>query len=256
MNKDIAINKIREKLKSKKPSIGSWIQIPNASLAEIMGASNYDWITVDMEHGLISANQLPDLFRAIELGGTLPFARIAQSSEKDCKQALDAGASGLIVPMVESKQQLEEIISYSSLPPAGKRGVSYCRANLFGKDFDRYIENGQKPFIVAMIESISAIRKIEEILSVDGLDAIFIGPYDLSASMNLTGDFEHSEYLKALETVHNSANKFNVPIGIHVVQPDPDEVIKKIKDGYMFVANSLDSVFLSNSSKNNFLFNE
>ena len=129
------IKTIRENLSKGHSSIGSWIQIPDSSIAEIMGQSGYDWVAVDMEHGSISLCQLPDLFRALELGNTLPLARIAQGEAKDCKQALDAGAGGLIIPMVESAEQLQKVVQYSSWPPSGMRGVGFSRANLFGNIF-------------------------------------------------------------------------------------------------------------------------
>ena len=131
------IKLIRETLKKGGHSIGSWIQIPNTSIAEIIGCAGYDWVAVDMEHGSISVSQLPDLFRALELGNTLPLARIAQGELKECKQALDAGAGGLIIPMIESAEQLKNTIDYSKWPPSGNRGVGFSRANLFGKKFDR-----------------------------------------------------------------------------------------------------------------------
>ena len=120
MNRLKAIQEIRRKLNSGGCSIGSWMQIPNSSIAEIMGCSGYEWVAIDMEHGAISVDQLPDLFRGLELGNTLPLARIAQGKIKDCKQALDAGAGGVIVPMIESAQQLERVRSAISWPPMGK----------------------------------------------------------------------------------------------------------------------------------------
>ena len=102
MNRLEQILKIRQKLQNGKYSVGSWIQIPNASVAEILGNSGYDWVAIDLEHGSISTTDLPDLNRAIELGGTLPLARVAIANSKDCKQALDAGAGGVIIPMIES----------------------------------------------------------------------------------------------------------------------------------------------------------
>ena len=92
MNRLKAISSIREKLRNGEYSVGSWIQIPHSSIAEIMGQAGYDWVAVDLEHGAVSIHQLPDLFRALELGNTLPLARLAQGYSKDCKQALDAGA--------------------------------------------------------------------------------------------------------------------------------------------------------------------
>jgi len=104
MNRYDAIIKIRKKLQNGGISIGSWMQIPHGSVAEIMGHSGYDWVAIDMEHGSISNNQLPDLFRGIELGGTLPLVRLAEGESKDCKEALDAGAGGVIVPMVTTAE--------------------------------------------------------------------------------------------------------------------------------------------------------
>ena len=108
MNRIHVINSIREKLNNGGCSVGSWMQLPNSSVAEIMGCSGYDWVAIDMEHGAVSVDQLPDLFRALELGDTLPLVRVAEGSAKDCKQALDAGAGGIIVPMIETASQLEQ----------------------------------------------------------------------------------------------------------------------------------------------------
>jgi len=190
MNRPEKINQIRQKLQNNQESIGSWMQIPHASVAEIMGQAGYDWVAVDLEHGAISVHQLPDLFRALGLCGTLPLARLAQGDAKDCKQALDAGAGGVIVPMISSAEQLLQVRNACCCPPAGTRGVAFSRANLFGKHFNDYITEAQSPLLVAMIEQISAVNDLEKILQVQGLDAILIGPYDLSASMGLTAKFE------------------------------------------------------------------
>ena len=151
MNRLKAISVIRDNLKSGRSSIGSWMQIPHSSIAEIMGQAEYDWVAVDMEHGAISVHQLPDIFRSLELGGTLPLARLAQGAIKDCKQVLDAGAGGVIIPMVESAEQLKSVTEAVRWPPSGKRGVAFSRANLFGKNFDEYIEEAQQPLLVAII---------------------------------------------------------------------------------------------------------
>ncbi len=250
MDKLKKIQQIRKSLLKGNCSIGSWIQIPHSSIAEIIGQAGYDWVAVDMEHGSISPNELPDLFRALELGNTLPLARIAQGNTKDCKQALDAGAAGLIIPMIESAEKLRKIIDISSWPPAGSRGVAFSRANLFGKNFQNYNEESQSPFIVAMIEHINAIKELDNILKVEGLDAILIGPYDLSASMNLTAQFNNDKFIKIMETIKLKADTAKVPCGVHVVKPDINDLNMKIKQGYRFIAYSIDSVFLNNSVEN------
>jgi len=250
MNRLQGIEEIRQKLSSGTYSLGSWMQIPNSSIAEIMGQSGYDWVAVDLEHGSISVNQLPDIFRALELGNTLPLVRLAEAQAKDCKQALDAGAGGVIVPMVEDSKQLEFIRDYCRWPPSGKRGVGFSRANLFGKFFKDYIDEAQKPLLVAIIESIKAVENLESILKVKGLDAVLIGPYDLSASMNLTAKFEDEEFLHIIEKIRTLSNQYSVASGIHVVNPKHDDLKQRIDEGYQFIAYSLDSVFLLKGCEN------
>ena len=239
-----AISDIRKTLKQGSVTIGSWMQIPNTSVAEIMGKSNYDWIVVDMEHGSMGVDMLPDLFRAIELGQTVPFARLIEGSAIECKKALDAGACGLIIPKIETEKQLNSVITFSCWPPRGSRGVGYSRGNLYGKDFDYFKRLSQKPMIIAMIESIKGVENLDQILKVKGLDAILIGPYDLSASMGLTGEFDHISFKKILNKIKKATLKHNVPLGFHLVEPDKVRLNKLIKENYQFIVYSLDAVIL------------
>lgn len=250
MNRIEKRNAIRAKLSAGKVSIGSWIQIPNASLAEIIGQAGYDWVAVDLEHGSIDIGQLPNIFRALELGGTLPMVRLAQGHPKDCKQALDAGAGGVIIPMVETAAQLQSIRENCCWPPEGTRGVGFSRANLFGKYFDKYNQEAQDPIIVAMIENIKALDEMDDILQVKGLDAILVGPYDLSASMNLTGKFDSSEFKIVMNRIISLCTKHNIPCGVHVVEPNVEKLQERINEGYRFIAYSIDSVFFNTSVKN------
>lgn len=250
MNRQNQIKKIREKLRRGGHSIGSWMQLPHPSIAEIMGQAGYDWVAIDLEHGSIAVNQLPDLFRALELGETLPLARIAQGEIKDCKQALDAGAAGVIVPMVESAQQLCQVRDACRWPPAGTRGVGFSRANLFGKNFSSYMEEAQEPLLVAMIEHKNAVSNLDDILHVEGLDALLIGPYDLSASMGMTAEFDAPEFVQTMQSIHTLAEKAQIPCGVHVVEPSKRELKQKISEGYRFIAYSIDAVFLNDSAPN------
>ena len=243
------IKSIQRKFLEGKVSIGTWQQIPHASISEILGQSGYDWVAVDMEHGSISIDQIPDLLRAIELGSTLPLVRIAESTPKDCKEALDAGAGGIIAPMIKSVDQLKTIRASCCWPPAGNRGVGFSRANLFGKYFTEYNEEAQAPLLVAQIEHIKAVNDLEEILQVEGLDAIFVGPYDLSASMGITAEFEHKDFLNIMNKIIELCEQYDVPCGDHVVQPNPELLEKRIREGYKFLAYSIDAVFLHDSAQ-------
>ena len=254
MNRLDSIKNIRSRLKNGGLSVGSWMQLSDSSVAEIMGASNFDWVAVDMEHGNISHHELPNIFRALELGNTLPLVRVAEGEPRDCKQALDAGAGGVIIPMVESADQLIAVRDACCWPPAGTRGVAFSRANLFGKNFEAYQIESQQPLLIAMIENIRALNNIEEILLVEGLDAILIGPYDLSASLGLTADFEHPDFLLARNTILSHAKEKNIAAGIHVVNPSSSELKSRVNEGYRFLAYSIDSVMLRKETEQDLSF--
>jgi 2-dehydro-3-deoxyglucarate aldolase len=248
MNRLERIHALRARLQSGGTTVGSWMQIPHGSVAEIMGRAGYDWVALDLEHGAISTHQLPDLCRALELGGTLPLVRLAQGHVKDCKQALDAGAGGVIAPMVESAEQLARIRDACRWPPAGTRGVGFSRANLFGGDFDAYANEAQAPLLVAMIEHVRAVEALKEIVAVPGLDAILIGPYDLSSSIGRTAQFTHPEFEALITRILDVTRAAGVASGVHVVAPSPEELKRRQQAGFRFIAYTIDSVILQHGA--------
>ncbi len=250
MNKSEFLQRLRKKLVKSEPSIGSWMQLPSSDIAELLGNAGFDWVAVDLEHGQFSPHQLPDIFRALELNNTLPFARLKDSSPASCKQALDAGAVGVILPMIENATQLSQAIAASNWPPSGTRGVGFSRANLYGKSFNQYQIDAQSTFVVAMIETQTAVQELGQIISVDGLDAILLGPYDLSASMGITGQFENPYFLHTISMILDMLKLAKMPVGIHVVDPTPSDLFQKVSEGYTFLPYSIDSVFFRNASIN------
>lgn len=237
---------IREMMRGGTATIGTWLQFPSADVAEVLGASGYDWVAADMEHGAFTRAVLPDVFRAIERGGAAPFARIAQAELRPIKDALDSGAQGLIFPMIESREQLDRAISLALYPDAGgSRGVGYSRANMYGRDFDAYREtSAREVLLVAQIEHIRAVEQIDSILSHPRLDAIMVGPYDLSGSMGLTGQFDHPDFVAVMDRINTACIRHGMAMGNHVVQPEPERLAKCIADGYRFIAYGIDAVFL------------
>ena len=151
--------------------------------------------------------------------------------------------------MIENASQLLLIKEACCWPPAGKRGVGFSRANLFGQNFEQYRKEAQSPILVAQIENMNAVKNLEEILKVKGLDSVMIGPYDLSASMEITAEFNHPSFIKILKNILELCKKHNVPCGYHVVTPDLNLLKKQIKSGYQFLAYSTDGVFLNTISK-------
>lgn len=244
------VRSFRHRLRSGSPLVGAWMQVASSDFAEIIGDAGFDWAAVDMEHGSFTRSQLHDIFRALELGGTAPFARIAEPLPILCQQVLDAGAAGVIIPRVTSATQLRELVAGCNWPPSGKRGVGFSRANLYGKYFEMYAAEAQQSFVVAQIESAEAVAQLDEICSVHGLDAVMVGPYDLSASLGHTGELDHPEVQKAVKRVIESCRAAGVPSGLHVVQPNPDQLRHAISDGHQFLAYGTDAIFMSVAVQN------
>lgn len=239
-----------------KATIGTWLQLPSPDVAELMARAGYDWVAVDMEHGSFGPANLPNIFRAIECGGAAPFARLPEATKVWIKTALEAGAQGLIFPMIESRAQLDRAIDLSTYPghdfwrckgetAAEYRGVGFCRANVFGRSFAEY-QAGQarEIFIAAQIEHIRAVENLDEILACKRLDAIMVGPYDLSGSMGITGDFANPSFVAAMDKIAAACKQHDCPMGLHIVQPDPQALQKEVEKGCKFIAYGIDSVFL------------
>ena len=245
MNKFAAVQKIRQYLAEGKYTIGSWMQLPCPEVAEIIGSRGFDFVGVDLEHSNISRHQLPNIFRALELGNTLPLARIAKPDPYCAVEALEQGAAGIIVPQIRSKSQLSEIKESFSLPPRGTRGMGFNRGNGYGIQFHEYREGlGQEPLLIAMIEHIEAVENIDEILSV-GVDATFIGPFDLSASLGCAAEFENPKFLQVLGEFKKGCMRNNVPMGYHIpgnhLSKDPIiEFSERREEGYTFLTYSGD----------------
>ena len=252
MNRQQSIVDIRRALSRKEAVIGSWMQICHPAIGEIMGSAGFSWVAVDLEHGAFSAPDIQQIFCSLELNNTLPLARLSHLCEAEIKTVLDAGAGGIIVPMVKTAKDVELAKVSSRYPPAGIRGVGFSRANLFGGRFNDYQLEAQAPLLIAMIEHIDAVNNLEEILNVQGLDAIFIGPYDLSASMGLIGEFEHLEFKNTLQKIQSTAQAFNIPTGLHVVSADVEELNLRINEGFQFLAYSIDAVMLRESASSPF----
>lgn len=243
------IKKFRNTLKKGKPTIGGWMQISNSNIAEIMSNSDYDWITLDMEHGIFSTKCLPDIFRSIELNNKLPLVRLPNKKIEVLAQALDAGTGGIIIPNLNSVAEIKKIIDFCYYPPKGKRGVGFSRSNLFGKHFK--LEK-TKPIIIGMIENIKAVEDLDKIILIKGLDAVLIGPYDLSSSMNMPGKFKNREFKKIIKKIVRICKKNNMPCGIHVMTPENKILKKYIREGYQFLPYATDTVLLNNSLNKSF----
>jgi len=227
--------------KNSKFRIGSWITLAHPAIAEIMAKSGFDWLAVDLEHSVITIAEAEQLIRVIELSGVKPLVRLTSNNSDQIKRVMDAGSHGIIVPMVNSKSDLERAFNALKYPLSGSRGVGLARAQGYGSNFEQYLDwQEESSLLIAQIEHIDAVNNIEEIFAFEGLDAIIIGPYDLSGSMGIPGQFSDEKYLQAIEKINVACREMDIPKGIHIIEPNIDEANLRIEEGYQMIAYSLD----------------
>jgi len=243
-------NTLKRKLQRQEVTIGSWLTVGHTSIAEIMAKAGFEWLVVDMEHSVITLDIAQQLIQVIEGCGVVPLVRVGENNATIIKRVMDAGAYGVIVPMVNNREQAEAAVKAVKYPPIGMRGVGLARAQGYGAQFDEYAATvNEESVVIAQIEHIDAVNNIESIISVDGIDGCIIGPYDLSASLGMPGKFDHPDMLKAIEKVEKSCKEKRVVLGLHIIQPDYRPVIERIAKGYTFLAFGLDILFLGNSCR-------
>ena len=241
---------LKEKLNKKQLTIGTWLTIPHRTVVEILSKSGFEWIVIDMEHSPINISEVADLIAHIQGNGMQALVRVNKNNEVIIKSVLDAGADGIVVPMVKNKQEAEKAVSYTYYPPYGERGVGLNRAQYYGEGFETYKSwLANNIVIIAQIEHIESIHNLEEILSVDGIDGTIVGPYDLSGSMGYPGDYNREDVSEALKNYMLKTKKFKKSLGYHVIESNASICSKKVEQGYTFIAFSIDFLFLADKSK-------
>lgn len=237
---------LKTRIKKRELTIGSWLSLSHAPICEMMAQAGFDWLVIDMEHTNIDYQTATDMIRIIELSKCIPLVRVGENSPTIIKRVMDSGAHGVLVPMVNTREEAQKAVDSVYYPPAGKRGVGLFRAQNYGSSFQEYKEWLEKEAIVIVqIEHIKAVENLTDILSVGGVDGFIIGPYDLSASLRLPGQFEHKLVKAALEEVERVMINHKKVGGSHIVHPSQDDLNYKIKQGYKFIAYGVDMIFFS-----------
>ncbi|MEW5911503.1 MAG: aldolase/citrate lyase family protein [Thermodesulfobacteriota bacterium] len=232
---------LKKKLAAGELTVGSWITLGHPGIGEIMARAGFDWLVVDLEHSTISLPQAGELIRAIDLCGVPVLVRLSANDPVQIKRIMDAGAHGVVVPMVNSAAEAEAAVRAVQYPPRGQRGVGLGRAQGYGAAFAEYKRWLQEEAVVIVqIEHIQGVKNLAAIVAVDGVDGCIVGPYDLSGSLGRPGDFAHPDLAKAMQAVLAQAARSGKPAGLHVVEPDPAELKRRVQEGYRFLAYSVD----------------
>jgi 2-keto-3-deoxy-L-rhamnonate aldolase RhmA len=208
-------------------------------------------VVIDLEHSAININQAEQLIRVIDLAGSKPFVRLSGHSASQIKRVLDAGAKGILAPMVESQAQIEGIVAACHYPPRGNRGMGLARAQGYGEANAKseYITTTSKHIeIYAQIESVAGIANLDSIFSQE-IDGYFIGPYDLSASLGNPGIFDSDDFIEAEEQILKASQRHQVKAGYHLVEPNAKQIPILLNKGYDMIAFSVDIRMLDLSAR-------
>lgn len=241
---------LRERIRSGAPTLGGWITLGHAGIAEIMANAGFDWVVVDLEHSVTAIDTTAELIRAIDLCGASPLVRLTSNDSDQIKRVMDAGAHGIIVPMVNSAAEAERAVGAVHYAPQGHRGAGLGRAQGYGAKFQEYFAwQKDNPVVIVQIEHTKAVENLDSILSVPGVDGFIIGPYDLSCSMGIPGRFDHPDFTAAMARIRATGQRLGSAAGLHVVEPDLALLEKCLREGYRLIAYGVDIRFLDMLSR-------
>jgi 2-keto-3-deoxy-L-rhamnonate aldolase RhmA len=247
----ITTNPVTDKLRSGKPAVGSWLTLCSPVAAENMAQIGWDWLVVDAEHSPVGFETMVNCFRAIQLGGAVPMARVPWNDTIWIQRTLDAGALGLVVPMVNSADDARTVVSNMRYATKGQRSFGSSRVAAY-IDGDYRTWADQHLAVMVMIETIQAVEQAEAILAVDGVVGCFIGPNDLALSMGLTQKDmgPGTEHEAAMLHVLEAAKRTGKAAGKHCFSAA--EVTTRIGQGFQFLALASDGVFLAKGAQADF----
>jgi 4-hydroxy-2-oxoheptanedioate aldolase len=231
-------NPVKAALKRGEPQVGTWLSLGNLFTARIMARVGFPWLTVDLEHSPIDWEMAAAMFGVIAEGGCVPLCRVPCGNHDHIKRALDAGAWGIVVPMVDTVEQAKAAIAACKYPPKGNRSVggSLHSLNFAATAGDYYAKANDEILVILQTESPRGVENAEAIYSLPGVDAIFVGPNDLSAQMRTPDGKDPSpeEFEAMLQRILAAGKKTGTPVGLHVQSIDVVE--KRTAEGWQFIA--------------------
>jgi 4-hydroxy-2-oxoheptanedioate aldolase len=231
-------NHVRAKLKRGEVSIGTWLSLPDPTAAQLMARVGFDWLTVNLEHSPIGIETMAFSFALTAANNVAPFARVTSNTGENIKRVLDNGGWGVVIPMVNTRAECQAAVMGARYAPLGDRSVGgMLHAANFDTDPATYYEKANDEiFLAVQMEHIKAVENAEEILSVPGIDAFFVGPNDLLSSMNQKPMFEsdYKPFNDALKHLVEVGKKYGVAPGIHTA--DPAMAQRRIAQGFQFIA--------------------
>lgn len=236
-------NRVKQLLQRGEPAVGHWLTFPTPAVAELMASAGMDWMLIDTEHGAADWESVEDIVRAMKGTEVVPLVRVGGYDPALYKRALDRGAFGTITPLVNTAEQAKAVVAASKYPPAGIRGVAGGRVNRYGAEIVQYVaEWNDLVLVILQIETVEALKNVDAIAAVPGVDVLFIGPNDLSAGLGHFREFDRPEYKSAVTKILQAARNNGKAAGI--MCGGADETLERIDQGFRFVAVGSDARFL------------
>jgi 4-hydroxy-2-oxoheptanedioate aldolase len=241
-------NRLRTLWQQDRAAVNGWLAVPDSFSAEVMAHQGWDTLTIDMQHGVIDYQRMVTMLQAISTTPTVPVVRVPWLEPGIIMKTLDAGAYGVICPMVNTREEAQRLVAYTHYAPMGARSFGPVRANLYGGP-DYATEANRTVVVFAMIETAQALDNLDAILSVEGLDAIYIGPSDLSLALGCKPVFDDVDpkVAQAIAHIVERARAHGVQAGIH--NGRPDVALARVAKGYRFVTVSSDARILAAGSQ-------
>jgi 2-keto-3-deoxy-L-rhamnonate aldolase RhmA len=228
-------NPLRQKLQNKWTTYGLWITIESASITEVAVTLGFDWVVVDMEHGHLDFREVMEHVRAVRGSETPVLVRVSEVQQSTIKRALDIGAHGVLLPLVRNRADIERGFRFGRYPMRGERGVGGERAVKWGLGFDEYLSYAnEETMIIPIIETRDAVENIEEILAVEGLEAILFGPADLSATYGYLGQWEGPGLADKILEIRSKAAAKGIASG--VMSRSPEDSLLRRDQGFNMIA--------------------
>jgi len=245
-------NPVKKALASGGVTLGSWLNFAHTSNAEILASAGFEFVGIDMEHSVIDLYEMQNVIMAVESCGAAPLVRLTSNDENQAKQVMDAGAWGVIVPMVKTVEEATRAVAAVKYPPAGIRSVGIGRAHRYGYSFTEHFETAnEQSLVIVQIEHIDALEEIDAIFSTPGVDGYMIGPMDLSGSMGIGGQMRHPEMIRVQKEILAAAKRHGVAPGIFIIYPNEEVLAEHLEEGYQFFVIGSDLVFLTEFAKQN-----
>ncbi len=244
-------NPIKRLLRDGKPAVGTWLTLGSITAARFLARAGFDWLTVDIEHNLMGMETATHMFASVADAGCPVLARVPANRHDHVKRVLDNGAHGIVVPMVNTRQEALEAVAACLYPPRGTRSVGGAvhALNFGATPADYYAKADDEIAIVLQCEHIQAVRDFDQVYSVPGIDAVFVGPNDLAASMRAADGKPPSpeEFQQALADILAGCRRLKVAAGIHTFSVE--DAKKRIAEGWQFVAVSSELRFMVDGAK-------